>query len=118
MPDDIGVVLPPELTAGGLDGDIPESYFDWEDQTANGFSGVLVSFNGVTEGGRARVRDNAISGYRNGMYAAVQNIDDADPISLRFLENTSAHNILVGDTADYALTQTGAGQDLFLNLFY
>ena len=118
MPGDIGIVMPPELTAGGLDGAIPESYFDWEDQTANGFSGVLVSFNGVTEGGRARVRDNAISGYRNGMYAAVQNIDDADPISLRFLENTSAHNILVGDTADYALTQTGAGQDLFLNLFY
>jgi len=118
MPGDIGVVLPPELTTGGLDGDIPESYFDWEDQTANGFSGVLVSFSGVTEGGRARVRDNAISGYRNGMYAAVQDIDDADPISLSFLENTSAHNILVGDTADYTLTQTGAGQDLFLNLFY
>ena len=118
MPGDIGIVLPAELTTGGLGGAIPESYFDWEDQTAQGFSGVLVSFNGVTEGGAARVRDNTISGYRNGLYASAQDIDDADPISLRFRDNTSAHNILVADTADYTLLQTGAAQDLFQNLYY
>jgi hypothetical protein len=118
MPADIGVVLPFELTGGIFFADYPEWYFDWEDQTPNGFAGALVSFNGVTEGGGARVKDNVISGYHNGLYAAVQDIDDLDPIDLRFRYNTSAHNILVGDNADFTLNQAGAAQDLFLNLFY
>lgn len=82
-----------------------ENLFGPNRSTQNGFSGILVSFNGMKDDS-ATIEDNTILGFKNGTYVAIMNSGN---IGLIADNNNSNHNIILGDDTQYTLSGSNAG---------
>ena len=107
IPGDFNRILPQTLQ--GMD---PED-IGWNTMSGNGFTGIVTSFKGV-DGGKAVIRDNDISGFRNGIFIAV---NDSDDIKVTAKDNISLRNRVVGNSSDYSLTLSGPYQVGFSHLW-
>ena len=82
-----------------------EDLFGPNASSETGFAGIVVSFND-SDDVYTQISGNEISGFKNGMYAAVIG---AENIGINADGNASDHNIVLGDNTKYTLTGSNAG---------
>ncbi len=113
VPDDFDMILPTTLQGGTVADDDIFDYVEWNTTANNGFVGIVTSFRGV-DGGDAVIRDNDITGVRNGIFVAV---NDSDNIKFKAEDNISVRNRVVGAPGTYTLTASGPDQANFKHLW-
>ena len=102
---EIQALFPDEIFETDPAGMAIEDLFGPDVSSAQGFSGITVSFNGM-DGDTALIEDNNILDFKNGIFAAVVGSEN---IGITADENISSHNIVVGDNTKYTLSGSNAG---------
>ncbi len=111
FPDDLVAILPAALHDDAAGACELWDVFDVNTTTRNGFAGIVTSFNAV-DGGRAVIRDNTVSGFRNGIFVAG---NGSDNVTVRAIDNVSVRNRMVG--GGFTLDESGAEQGAFTLLW-